>query len=173
MSGALVEVRLGQPSVDLSRWAVDELSTLGWEADGLYVATSNAGHRESVEFWRAALDTGLAFANPRLFPWTLANSPTGAIAQGIGVRGPTYTMVGRKDAALGVVEHAEDDLGDGLVARALIVALAYGGDDRPRLATTLLTGGLSTGDRESLISTFVECLTSSSSRLMATSQPSP
>ena len=171
MSG-VVEVRFGDVGDDLARWASDELASLGWTADGLYLATSNAGHRESVEFWRAALDTGLAFANPRLFPWTLANSPTGAIAQTLGVRGPTYTLVGRADAARGAVEHAEDDLAAGLVARALVVAVARSADGRSRLAAAVVDGELPIGYRESLITTFVECLTSSSSRPMVTSQPS-
>jgi hypothetical protein len=167
-----LEVRTSDTDGDLARWAADELLSLGWSADGLYVATSNAGHRESVEFWRAALDTGLAFANPRLFPWTLANSPTGAIAQALGIRGPTYTMVGRDDAAAGIVEHAEDDLVDGLVSRAIVVAVARGDDGRSRLAAALVASELSIDCRESLITTFVECLTSSSSRPMVTSQPS-
>jgi hypothetical protein len=171
MSDAL-EVRAGDTDGDLARWAADELSSLGWSGDGLYVATSNAGHRESVEFWRAALDTGLAFANPRLFPWTLANSPTGAIAQVLGVRGPTYTLVGHDDAAHGIVEHAEDDLADGRVSRAVLVAVARGADGRSRLAAAVVASELSIGYRESLITTFVECLTSSSSRPMVTSQPS-
>jgi hypothetical protein len=167
-----LEVRVGDTDGDLARWAADELSSLGWSADGLYLATSNAGHRESVDFWRAALDTGLAFANPRMFPWTLANSPTGAIAQELGVRGPTYTLVGHRDAALGIVEHAEDDLADRLVSRALVVAVARGADGRSRLAAALVASELSIGYRESLITTFVECLTLSSSRPMVASQPS-
>ena len=171
MPDAMVLVRTANAD-DLARWAADELSSIGWSPDGLYLATSNAGHRESVDFWRDALDTGLAFANPRLFPWTLANSPTGAIAQALGVRGPTYTLVGRRDAALGAIEHAEDDLADGLVGRALVVAVARGENGRSRLAAALVDGELSIGYRESLITTFVECLTSSSSRPMVTSQPS-
>jgi hypothetical protein len=172
MSNDHAHVRVGDVDDDLARWAADEVTSLGWEADALYVATSNAGHRESVEFWRAALGTGLAYANPRLFPWTLANSPAGAIAQAIGVRGPTYTLVGTEDAAVAAVEHAEDDLADGLVERALVIAIARDVEGRSRLAAALLDGSLSIGYRESLLTTFVECLTSSSSRPMATSRPS-
>ncbi len=93
------------------------------DVDGLYVATATAGRAESVEFWRAALETGLAFANPRLFPWTLANSPTGAIAKALDVRGPTYTLVGGDDAIAGALEHAADDLAAGIVTAALVVVV--------------------------------------------------
>ena len=167
-----IQIRVGDVDDDLARWAADEVTSLGWTADALYSRTSNAGHRESVEFWRAALGTGLAYANPRLFPWTLANSPTGAIAQALGVRGPTYTLVGREDAAVAAVEHAEDDLADGLVERAVVIAIARDVAGRSRLAAALLDGSPSIGYRESLVTTFVECLTSSSSRPMATSLPS-
>lgn len=113
----------GPVGADLASWAADELAGLGWRVDGLYVATATAGRAESVEFWRAALETGLAFANPRLFPWTLANSPTGAIARALDVRGPTYTLVGGDDAIAGAREHAADDLAAGIVTAALVVAV--------------------------------------------------
>jgi 3-oxoacyl-(acyl-carrier-protein) synthase len=113
----------GSADSDLASWAAGELGALGWNVDGLYVATSNAGRAESVEFWRAAGETGLAFANPRLFPWTLANSPTGAIAKALDVRGPTYTLVGGVEAVTGAIEHAADDLADGIVTSAAVVAV--------------------------------------------------
>jgi hypothetical protein len=113
----------GPAEADLSAWVAGELGALGWRVDGLYLATSNAGHAESVEFWRAARDTGLAFANPRRFPWTLANSPTGAIAKALDVHGPTYTLVGGRDAVAGALEHAADDLADGVVTAAVVVAV--------------------------------------------------
>ena len=52
----------------------DALGATGWQPDGLYVATLDAGAAESIGFWRGALERGPAFANPRLFPWTLATS---------------------------------------------------------------------------------------------------
>jgi hypothetical protein len=113
----------GPVGADLASWVAEELAGLGWRVDGLYVATATAGRAESVEFWRAALETGLAFANPRLFPWTLANSPTGAIAKALDVRGPTYTLVGGANAAAGALEHAADDLDAGIVSAALVVVV--------------------------------------------------
>jgi 3-oxoacyl-(acyl-carrier-protein) synthase len=169
---AVSHVAVGAPGTDLSGWAAAELAALDWGADGLYVATSNGGCHESVTFWRDALETGLAFANPRLFPWTLSNSPTGSIARALGVRGPTYTLVGRRTAAEGVVEHAVDDLDAALVARALVVALAVDVACRPSVVAALLTGQVTTADRESLVDTFSRCLTSSASRPPATSPPS-
>jgi hypothetical protein len=112
----------GPVGAELASWVADELAGLGWHADGLYVATATAGRAESVEFWRAARESGLAFANPRLFPWTLANSPTGAIAKALDIRGPTYTLVGAA-AAAGAAEHAADDLADGLVTAALVAVV--------------------------------------------------
>ena len=119
----LTHAATGPVGADLASWVADELAGLGWHADGLYVATATAGRAESVEFWRAAQETGLAFANPRLFPWTLANSPTGAIAKALDIRGPTYTLVGGDDAVAGAREHAADDLADGLVTAALVVVV--------------------------------------------------
>lgn len=167
-----VHLATGPQDAGLSEWIADELAALGWAPDGLYVATSNAGHAQSVEFWRTALSTGLPFANPRLFPWTLANSPTGAIARRLGVRGPTYTLVGRLDAVVGAVEHAEDDLGDGVVTEALVVAAAVDSGGFPAVAATLIDAPLTTGDRESLIGTFAMCLTSSGSRPVVASPSS-
>lgn len=125
-----------EPGTDLSSWAAGQLSALDWTADGLYVATASAGGRESVGFWTAAQQTGLAYANPRAFPWTLVNGPTGAIAIALGVGGPTYTLVGCDDAVLGALESAADDMGAGLVSTALVVAVDDVGG--PVLAAALL-----------------------------------
>jgi hypothetical protein len=122
---------------DLAGWAADDLGGRGWHVDGLYVATSNAGRDESIEFWRAAGETGLPFANPRLFPWTLANSPTGAIAKALDVHGPTYTLVGGVDAVIGAIEHAFEDLADGRVVSAAVVAVDLV-DGEPAVAAFLL-----------------------------------
>jgi 3-oxoacyl-[acyl-carrier-protein] synthase II len=134
---AAAHAATGPAGADLASWAAAELATLGWDADGLYVATASAGRAESVEFWRAARETGLPFANPRLFPWTLANSPTGALGKALDVRGPTYTLVGGADALAAAEEHAADDLADGIVTAAAVVHLAVV-DGAPRLAATLL-----------------------------------
>jgi 3-oxoacyl-[acyl-carrier-protein] synthase II len=130
----------GPAGADLAAWAAAELAALGWQADGLYVATATAGRAESVEFWRTAQETGLAFANPRLFPWTLANSPTGALAKALDVRGPTYTLVGGVEALEAAGEHAADDVADGIVTAAAIVHLDVA-DGTPGLSATLRMGG--------------------------------
>ena len=138
-SGLVRHVSSGRSDADASTWAADELNALGWRPDGLYLATSTAGRWESIDFWRAATETGLAFANPRLFPWTLANSPTGSIAKALEVRGPTYTLVGRADALVGAFEHASYDLGRQSVSCAAIVALDVADDRSPSLAAVLVT----------------------------------
>jgi 3-oxoacyl-(acyl-carrier-protein) synthase len=108
---------------DLAAWAAEVLTAAGLTGDGLYVATTTAGSREAVDFWRDAKAVGLAFANPRLFPWTLANSPTGAMASALGIRGPAYTLVGTADAVDAAFGHAADDLREGIVGAALVVAV--------------------------------------------------
>ena len=127
----------GPAGADLASWAAEQLGGSAGDVDGLYVATSTAGHAESVEFWRAAGETGLVFANPRLFPWTLANSPTGAIAKALDVRGPTYTLVGGVEAVAGAIEHALDDLTDGVVTAAAVVAVDVVGTE-PSVVAVLL-----------------------------------
>lgn len=98
------------------------VESLSWNADSLYVATLDAGAEESVAFWSDALEKGLVFANPGMFPWTLSNSPTGDIARRLGIRGPTYTLVGGGSALQVALRQAEDDVADHLVAAPLVVA---------------------------------------------------
>lgn len=98
------------------------VESLGWTADSLYVATLDAGADESVAFWREALEKGLVFANPRMFPWTLSNSPTGSLARRLGIRGPTYTLVGGGSAFQAALRQAEDDVAASLVEAPLVVA---------------------------------------------------
>ena len=63
----------------VATWAA-ERSPRGRGTDALYLATLDAGARESVHFWRRA---AAASRSPtRAFPWTLSNSPTGRIANG-------------------------------------------------------------------------------------------
>lgn len=112
-------------------WAGSTLAA--WLADGeapdaVYVATPDGGAREALAFWRAAHDTGFAFAAPAAFPWTLANSPTGRISLDLGVRGPCHTFVGGDEAVDEARRTAEDDLALGLVGRPLVVWLR---GDRP------------------------------------------
>ena len=126
-------------------WAAGVLSEAGLTADGLYVATWDGGAREALAFWAAAQQTGLAFANPRDFPWTLANSATGRISQVLGITGPCTTYVGGQEALEEAERDARADLDEELVASALVVSLAgetavppRGGPVRVRLTARLL-----------------------------------
>ena len=104
-------------------WAAAVLEEAEFEADALYVATTDGGAREALAFWAAAHETGLAFANPAAFPWTLANSATGRISQVLGITGPCTTYVGGDEALAEAEQDAETDLADGLVRSALVVSL--------------------------------------------------
>jgi len=116
----------GSTTAGLAEWAAAAVVSADLHGDGLYVATATAGGRESVSFYRDGLATGFVFANPRLFPWALATSPTGAIARATGVRGPTYTLLGGSAAVEAAFEHALDDIDAGRVLTALVVALDAG-----------------------------------------------
>lgn len=125
----------------VAAWAAGTLAERAWAADALALATLDSGARESVGFWREALDTGLRFANPRAFPWTLANSPAGRLAQELDVRGPTYTLIGRTDALVGALDHAFELAVSGNAATALLVALDSGESGNARLAALALSRG--------------------------------
>lgn len=105
-------------------WAAGVLADAGLTADALYVATRDGGAREALAFWAAAQQTKLPFANPRDFPWTLANSATGRISQVLGITGPCTTYVGGPEAVEEAELDARADLDEGLVATALVVSLS-------------------------------------------------
>jgi 3-oxoacyl-[acyl-carrier-protein] synthase II len=90
----------------------------------LYVATPDSGAREAVAFWAAAQVTGLAFAAPAAFPWTLVNSTAGRISLELGVTGPCTTLVGGDDAVDEAAWLAAADVAEGVVQRAIVVRLA-------------------------------------------------
>ena len=73
----------------------DELSfkTLSPTNRGLYVCTNLSGVFESVELWRNALEHSPRFANPGMFPWTLANATAGLISRSLDIRGSNYTLL--------------------------------------------------------------------------------
>ena len=104
-------------------WAAQTLLEAGLSAAALYVATTDGGAREALAFWAAAQETGLALANPKAFPWTLANSATGRISQVLGITGPCTTYCGGQEALAEAEQDAQADLAEGLVATALVVAL--------------------------------------------------
>jgi hypothetical protein len=112
----------------VAAWAAATLREAGMHGDGLYVATPDSGAREAVAFWAAAHVTGLAFAAPAAFPWTLVNSAAGRISLELGITGPCSTLVGDDDAVDEASWLAATDLADGLVQRAIVVRLAAVGD---------------------------------------------
>lgn len=61
------------------------------DATGIYVISNHIGTNSSLAFWKDVIKNGPAFANPELFPWTLANSACGYIARYFGITGPNYT----------------------------------------------------------------------------------
>jgi len=128
-------------------WAAGALLEAGLTADALYVATTDGGAREALAFWAAASETGLAFANPGAFPWTLSNSATGKLSQVLGITGPCTTYVGDDEAWEEATLDAWADLAEGLVGSALVVSLCgegpilpEGGPVRVRLTAHRLVG---------------------------------
>lgn len=101
------------------------------EETGVYLSTPDTGAAASVEFWRAALNDGRGFANPRDFPWTLANSAAAHVSMRNDLRGPNYTLVGDGEASLGALNDAIDDLQAGIVRCALVLRFVVGGGEIP------------------------------------------
>ena len=136
-----------QPGAEaVAAWAAETLGGIGAGAEALCVATLDSGARESVHFWQASRASGLAYANPRPFPWTLANSPTGRIAQNLGVRGPTFTIVGRADALTAALDQALEELASRRVGRVLVAALDGITLEETRLAAVSLVDFDGDGD---------------------------
>jgi hypothetical protein len=115
---------------------------------GIYLATATAGMDESVAFWNNTLKQTPAFVNPANFPFTLSNAPASCMAKALGVKGPVYTMVGRKDALLACLLNASADFDAGAVKNIFIVAF-----DR-RDTSILMAGVLITGSCEEYLSAF-------------------
>lgn len=126
---------------EVAAWAARTLAGTGLGGGGLYLATLDAGAHEAVAFWRDSLETGLAFAVPGAFPWTLASSPAGRIAAELGLRGPTFTLVGRGGALAAALRHALADLSAGRVATALVAALDAAAPPGPLVAAVELGDG--------------------------------
>ncbi|WP_149276819.1 hypothetical protein [Pareuzebyella sediminis] len=59
----------------------------------LYLLTNAAGSDSSIKFWGNALEHSPRFANPNIFPWTLANATAGYLARQFSIEGPNYTLV--------------------------------------------------------------------------------
>ncbi|QCX01018.1 hypothetical protein FGM00_13180 [Aggregatimonas sangjinii] len=61
----------------------------------VYLLTNTAGSNSSVQLWANALEHSPRFANPNMFPWTLANATAGYIAREFLIEGPNYTIVSK------------------------------------------------------------------------------
>ena len=92
---------------------------------GLIVVSDNAGSATSVQFWSDAVRMGVGVASPELFPWCLANAPCGALARRFHITGPNATLLGESDALLAALDTAADQLAEGRVDVAVIVALSF------------------------------------------------
>ncbi len=62
----------------------------------VYFVSSNAGTFSSIAFWQNALEHSPRFANPGIFPWTLANATPGYIARRFSITGPNYTIIDKQ-----------------------------------------------------------------------------
>lgn len=112
-------------------WVADTLCAAGIRADALYVVTPDGGVREALSFWAAAQQTGPAFANPGAFPWTLANSTAGRVAQELEIHGPCTTFVAGDEAVEDVRSVARDDIADGHARHALVLLVRSDGAPEP------------------------------------------
>ena len=59
----------------------------------IYFVSSNSGVFSSITFWENALEHSPRFANPGIFPWTLANATSGYLARQFLITGPNYTII--------------------------------------------------------------------------------
>lgn len=115
------------------------------DARGLYLASKNAGELSALRFWSDAQVSGVALANPELFPWTLANAPCGWLARQFRVTGPNYTYTGSAKALREALEQASEDLHSGRVMTAWVIAIDFG--KKPRHNTALAAIRLSLRDQ--------------------------
>jgi len=128
------DIALELPTDLLERQAIesvmDQLSDFfangSGDRSGLYLASPNAGNATARRFWADARAVGVAFANPELFPWCLANAPCAALARRFGIRGPTFTWLGGDDALQAARSAAEVALRRGRVERAFVVSVCFG-----------------------------------------------
>jgi 3-oxoacyl-(acyl-carrier-protein) synthase len=118
--------RLGAHLVDL----FDDPASA--ERRGLYVVSSNAGFLSSLQFWSGAKQTGVGFANPELFPWTLSNAPCGWLARRFEIKGPNVTCTGEADALLAAFSQAEEHLETGQVDTGWVIAIDFAQAPRQR-----------------------------------------
>jgi len=99
------------------------------ENTGLYLATSDAGIATSVNFWQDAITHGPGLVGPRLFPFTLANSPASCLTQILNIKGPCITLVGEKKLIPILEEMARDDYLNDRIKQALVIYLCLNSKD--------------------------------------------
>lgn len=116
--------------------AMDELAPLfegaAGPASALFVASPNAGTATALRFWSDAQRTGVALANPELFPWCLANAPCAALARRFSITGPNISWLGDDEALEAAWSAAELALQQGHALRAFIVSVRFGPGGRLR-----------------------------------------
>lgn len=92
---------------------------------GLYLVSANAGFQSSLSFWADAKRSGVAVANPELFPWTLANAPCGWLAREFQVTGPNFTYTGGNEALSAALSQACEHLRTATVDTAWVIAIDF------------------------------------------------
>jgi hypothetical protein len=123
---ALPADALERDALDTVLESLDELFTgAAGPSSAIFLASNDAGSRTALRFWADAQRTGVAVANPELFPWCLANAPCGALARRFGITGPNATWLGGRDALEASWAAAETHLARGAVHRAFVVALDF------------------------------------------------
>ena len=115
-------------SQDAAQWLGEQMKALlPDDVDrcrvGIYVATTDAAVDVSVSFWKAAINEGVDFVNPRDFPWTLASAIAAHAARKVGIRGPCITLVGGSEVAIAVLSHGIHDLQAGIIDLALVAGV--------------------------------------------------
>jgi hypothetical protein len=109
--------------------AMDRLAPLFENASGersaLFLVSPNAGSATALRFWADAQTTGVAFANPELFPWCLANAPCAALARRFGIAGPNFTWLGDEEALQAASSAAEYALKQGRIECAFVVSVCF------------------------------------------------
>lgn len=134
----------------VAQWLVEQVSPLfsafkiSGDDVGVYLSTPDVGVNASIEFWGAALAETPAFANPRDFAWTLANSAAAYVSLVHDLRGPNHVLVGADDASRAALIEAIADLEEGIVNYALVLRFVIGGFDRSTSLCGLLLTAMPT-----------------------------
>lgn len=145
IANAKVALNEAAPERDALDAAMTELTALftggGNARTALFVASTDAGSRTALRFWAEARRTGVALANPELFPWCLANAPCAAIARRFGITGPNGTWLG-DDALAAAWSAADTHLAKGFVEQVIVVSVDFGhAPGQPRLEAWRIDSG--------------------------------